>query len=240
MLQGWEVCYHDTQKIQIGNASHTHSLSSPSHTSAHTQCSIRGIKMRLWKQCTAAPNVDKDLRELTGPFFSTESRADVCRAGELLPLVYAGRMEKESKQKSRTKLGFQRIIPLQRHRQPSALPSMPSGSCSLLTSGWGRRKPLSNLEHQAAVGMRGKSAEGSQEVRLQKSKFYGIKISPVKMCDLNECFAQVWGMTTGSTHGVPLAILFWVQSEPWWWLEVNSCWCLKVNFNENLVSSKAT
>lgn len=58
--------------------------------------------------------------------------------------------------------------------------------------------------------MRGKSAEGSQEMRLKKSKFCGIKISPVKVCALNECFAQVWGMTTGNTHGVPLAILFWV------------------------------
>lgn len=155
MLQGWEVCYHDRKKVQIGNASHTHSLSSPSHTSAHTQCSIRGIKMRLWKQCTAAPNVDKDLRELTGPFFSTESRADVCRAGELLSLGYVGRMEKESNQKSRTKLGFQRIIPLQRHRQPRTLPSMPSGFCSLLTSGWGRKKTPEQLGAPSSCGHEG-------------------------------------------------------------------------------------
>lgn len=84
MLQGMELCFHDTERNRDRKCLfHTHSLSYPSHTSAPMLCSIRGIKMRSWEhihQRIAAPNVDEDLRGLMGPSFSTESRTCVCRA----------------------------------------------------------------------------------------------------------------------------------------------------------------
>lgn len=47
---------------------------------------------------------------------------------------------------------------------------------------------MSDAEHQAAVGLRSRFAEGFQELTVQKSKFYGIRGTPLKMCALNDCF----------------------------------------------------
>lgn len=48
---------------------------------------------------------------------------------------------------------------------------------------------MSDLEHRAAVGTRGRFAEGFQELGLKKSAFYQITSGPVKTCALNKCYA---------------------------------------------------
>lgn len=123
---------------------------------------------------------------LLGLFFSIPSKAGICRVGELLPLGNGCRKWRRRQPEDLDKTQFSEdnsssegvdrkvFFPLS-YLVPIA--------CLHLAAG--RRKPMSDVEHQAAVGSRGWFAEGFQELTLQKRKFYGISSTPLKMSVLN-------------------------------------------------------
>lgn len=126
----------------------------------------------------AAPNVDKDLGGLMGPSFSTESRARVCRARAVTTGEPVKKDGEEDKQKSWISLPEDNSLTgaEDKARFP-ACHLVPAASFRLAA---GRRKPMSALEHRAAVGTRGRFAEGCQELGSRKSEFYQISSSPGK------------------------------------------------------------